>query len=43
MVDRAVLLLKVLEDGDERPADRQPRAVQGVHELSLARAARRGT
>src|SRR6202163_1923838 len=33
--DRAVLLLEVLQNGDERPADGEPRAVQRVHELGL--------
>ena len=36
--DRPVLLLVVLEDGQQRAADREPRAVQRVHELGLAAA-----
>src|SRR3990170_4064131 len=38
--DRPVLLLIVLEDGNQRPADGQPRAVQCVDELRPAGAAR---
>ena len=40
---RAVLLLVVLEDRDQRAADREARAVQRVHELRLAGPAAAGT
>ena len=36
--DRAVRLLVVLEDRDQRPADREARSVQRVDVLGLARA-----
>ena len=41
--DRAVLLLVVLEDRDQRAADGEAGAVQRVHELGLAASRRRGT
>ena len=41
--DRAVLLLVVLEDRNQRPADGQPGSVQRVGELRLARRRPAGT
>ena len=40
---RAVRLLIVLEDGDQRAADGQAGAVQRVHELGLAASPAAGT
>src|SRR3970040_2562928 len=34
--NRAILLLIVFEDGDERPANRETRSIERVHEIGLA-------